>query len=300
MGVDVTTLTVTCLVLLALGYGVFVVLGRSSRFAPVVREAWPILHSETLIVGVVAGAFWIGGWGLAIGLLALNWRIGFEAATVLRRLTAMPPPIFLGALTAIAGFGASYVKINVLVIGALAVFAALCAYRLVGPNMSANSSKAGALELAIFPGVPLVVVTAVGLQGGYASWLLATFILVETFDSYALLGGKLFGKTKAFPNFSPNKTIEGLVLGTGMLMLTAALAGSVLAGLPVLASGGVALLVGLLAVAGDLAASRLKRRSGVKDYPRILAHQGGLFDIFDAWICAGFGVICIAVLFGLG
>jgi phosphatidate cytidylyltransferase len=37
-------------------------------------------------------------------------------------------------------------------------------------------------------------------------------------------------------------------------------------------------------VAGDLVASWLKRRAGVKDFPPIHAVQGGVLDIADAWI----------------
>jgi CDP-diglyceride synthetase len=41
------------------------------------------------------------------------------------------------------------------------------------------------------------------------------------------------------------------------------------------------------AIAGDLTASAAKRRAHVKDYPAIIASQGGLLDIYDSWIVAG-------------
>jgi CDP-diglyceride synthetase len=31
----------------------------------------------------------------------------------------------------------------------------------------------------------------------------------------------------------------------------------------------------------------MKRRAGVKDFPPLVPHQGGLFDIFDSWIATG-------------
>jgi len=85
-----------------------------------------------------------------------------------------------------------------------------------------------------------------------------------------------------------------------MLMLTAAIVGWLLAGLPALGSMTLALFVGALTVLGDLAASRLKRAAGVKDYPHLMRHQGGLLDITDAWIASGAGVICLAVRKGFG
>lgn len=299
MGLTVTALALTCFVLLAAGYGLFLALERNERLAPVVRDAWPILHTETLIVGAAAGAFWIDGWLLIIALLALAWRTGYEAATVAARRAALPAPVFLGAAMAFLGLLASLLPMVALVITALLALVACGALSRSG-RFPADSAQAVGVELVLFPGVPLIVFTAAGLNGGYGVWLLAAFILVETFDSYALLGGKLFGKTRAFPVLSPNKTVEGLATGAAMLMLTAALAGALLAGLPVLATSAVALFAGALTLAGDLTASRLKRRSGVKDYPAILPHQGGLLDITDAWITAGAGLVALAALLGLG
>lgn len=151
--------------------------------------------------------------------------------------------------------------------------------------------------LLLFPGLPLLVFVAAGLSGGYGPSLLLAFLLVETFDSYALLGGKFLGKTKAFPVLSPNKTIEGLAAGALMLMATAGL-GAWALGAPVVPALGLALLTGPLAVAGDLLASKIKRRAGVKDYPTILPRQGGLFDITDAWITVGAGFVLIALVLG--
>lgn len=150
-------------------------------------------------------------------------------------------------------------------------------------------------KLLAFPGVPLVIFVSAGIAGGHAAWLLLAFLFVETFDSYALLGGKVFGRTKAFPTLSPNKTIEGLAAGTVMLMATAGLGALVLAA-PLLPAMGLALLTLPLAVAGDLLASRIKRQAGVKDYPAVLPRQGGVFDITDAWITTGAGFVLISLI----
>ena len=54
-----------------------------------------------------------------------------------------------------------------------------------------------------------------------------------------------------------------------------------------------ALLVGVLAVVGDLAASRHKRIAGVKDFPQVLPRQGGLLDSLDSWIAACAGITAL-------
>lgn len=293
----VPALALTCFVLLGAGYLVFLLLGRVERLAPVIAEAWPILWMETLIVGTVAGAFWLGGWVLTLALLAHAARIGFEAASVVGRRHRLAHPAVIGG--AIAGLAAvaAMLPIALLCYAAPGVLALLVTLRRTTP---AEGPVAVALDLALFPALPLVVFTAAGLQGQFGIWLLAAFILAETFDSYALLGGKLFGKRKAFPTLSPNKTVEGLAIGAAMLVLTAAGVGALLAGVPVLVSAGVALAAGALTIAGDLAASHLKRLSGVKDYPQILPHQGGLLDITDAWIATGGGLVFLLTVLGLG
>ncbi|KMW57387.1 Phosphatidate cytidylyltransferase [Candidatus Rhodobacter oscarellae] len=151
------------------------------------------------------------------------------------------------------------------------------------------------LYVLAFPLLPLAVFTIGGMAQTYTAWLLLAYILVEVFDSFALLGGKLFGRTKAFPELSPNKTIEGLAAGAVMLMLVAA-GGAAVLGTAILPAMGLALLVAPLAVTGDLAASKLKRMSGVKDFPKVLPHQGGLLDTTDAWIVTGAVFVMLAHL----
>ncbi len=287
-------LALTCAVLLGAGYVLFLALGRMPRLAPAIREAWPILHTETLIVGTVAGAFWLGGWVLTLALLLLAGRTAYEAASVAARRGLPVPPVAAGLALPLLCSVSAFLPMAILITVTLAGLAAGLALRAAGTVRGAPW-----LDFVLFPVLPLFLFTAAGVQGLVSVWLLAAFILVETFDSYALLGGKLFGRRRAFPSLSPNKTVEGLAAGAVMLMLTAALVGAALAGLPVLSSAAVALFVGALAVAGDLAASRLKRLSGVKDYPRVLPHQGGLLDIADAWIAAGAGLVAAVGLAGV-
>jgi len=292
MTITTSSLALTCFTLLAAGYVLFAVLGQVKSLAPVIREAWPILLMETLIVGSAAGAFWIGGWVLTIALLALAARTGYEAAKVAGLRHSVGHPARIGGAIIVLALLASFVPMPLLAIAAPGAAALVITAIRAQKGKPDNPIKV-ALDLALFPVLPLVVFTAAGLQGLFETWLLIAFILVETFDSYALLGGKLFGKHKAFPILSPNKTIEGLAIGAVMLMLTAAGIGALLAGLPVLASAGIALFAGALTLAGDLLASRLKRLSGVKDYPQVLPHQGGLLDITDAWIVTGAGLVCL-------
>ncbi|MDF0600029.1 phosphatidate cytidylyltransferase [Psychromarinibacter sp. C21-152] len=291
----VQMLALACLVLLAIGYLVVLALMFVPATRRAARETFPILLTETLIVGVVAGAFFLGGWAILALAVLLTLRTAYEAARVTLPRIGIPgllPALLVAAGTLVLALLAAPLHPVLLASGAggatiLAIW--------IARHFARGRPVRIFAELAAFPVLPLVVFTAAALHGGAATLLIA-FLLVETFDSYALLGGKLFGRRKAFPVLSPKKTVEGLVTGAVMLMLTAAAAGALLFGFPVGAAALVALLTGLLTVAGDLAASRLKRAAGVKDFPRILPHQGGLLDITDAWIAAGAGLTVLAAL----
>ena len=113
-----------------------------------------------------------------------------------------------------------------------------------------------------------------------------SLLIVEIFDSFSLLGGRLIGKRPLAPKLSPKKTWEGLAVGLMAVACSAfALAAILDKKLPIVVA--IAAVATAGAIAGDLMASAAKRRAGVKDYPIILPVQGGLLDIMDAWIVAG-------------
>jgi phosphatidate cytidylyltransferase len=109
-------------------------------------------------------------------------------------------------------------------------------------------------------------------------------ILVGTFvgDSGAYIGGRWFGRRKLAPSVSPNKTVEGLLIGMLSALLATWLAGLYQDWL----SGPDALLLGvavaLAAPLGDLFESFVKRDAGTKDSGRMFGAHGGALDRLDA------------------
>ncbi len=109
-------------------------------------------------------------------------------------------------------------------------------------------------------------------------------VLVGTFvgDSGAYIGGRWFGRRRLAPSVSPNKTVEGLLIGMFTALLATWLAGTYQDWL----SGTDALLLGLaVAVAaplGDLFESFVKRDAGTKDSGRLFGAHGGALDRLDA------------------
>lgn len=122
-------------------------------------------------------------------------------------------------------------------------------------------------------------------QGTY---LLTAFVLITALDDIGgYFAGTKFGKHKMAPSISPAKSWEGWVGGMVASLLGGALFAGLLRDLSLLDGLGLALISTLLAPAGDLSESLVKRQLGVKDSGRLLPGHGGLLDRLDAIVfCA--------------
>jgi phosphatidate cytidylyltransferase len=132
--------------------------------------------------------------------------------------------------------------------------------------------------------VGLAIAHAILLRGTPHGDGIIIDILVGTFigDSGAYLGGRSFGTRRLAPRISPNKTVEGLVIGFVTAILATWCAGLYqdwLSGTDALLLG---VAVGLAAPLGDLFESQVKRDSGVKDTGRAFGAHGGALDRLDA------------------
>ena len=126
------------------------------------------------------------------------------------------------------------------------------------------------------------------LPGGkFHVWLI--FLCSWGCDTCAYCVGMLIGKHKMAPKLSPKKSIEGGIgglAGAALLGALYALAINKWGG----ASAGVgeyALICfvgGIISMIGDLAASAIKRDSGIKDYGTLIPGHGGILDRFDSII----------------
>ena len=118
---------------------------------------------------------------------------------------------------------------------------------------------------------------------GAVNVLVMCIIMVWVNDSFAYMGGSLFGKHKMWPRHSPGKTWEGTAIGVLVAMLTGVFFG------PLFATrlnwydwAVLGLICGVVGTLGDLAESMLKRSVGVKDSGKIMPGHGGFLDRFDS------------------
>jgi phosphatidate cytidylyltransferase len=113
-------------------------------------------------------------------------------------------------------------------------------------------------------------------------------VLVGTFigDTGAYFGGRLFGKRPLAPAISPNKTVEGLLIGMVCAVFAVWIAGRYQEWLP----GTHALVLGhgvaIVAPIGDLFESFVKREARTKDSGRLFGAHGGALDRLDAVLFA--------------
>jgi phosphatidate cytidylyltransferase len=141
-----------------------------------------------------------------------------------------------------------------------------------------------ALTLVGIYWVGLALAHAVMLRGLPHGEGIVLDVLVGTFlgDTGAYLGGRLFGSRPLAPSISPNKTVEGLLIGMVTAVLAVWFAGRYQDWLP----GTHALVLGvgiaLAAPVGDLFESFVKREAGTKDAGRLFGAHGGALDRLDA------------------
>ncbi len=140
--------------------------------------------------------------------------------------------------------------------------------------------------------------TAYGAGFGLIA-MLFLFAVVWASDVCAYFAGRTFGGPKLAPRISPNKTWSGF--GGGIL-------GGVLGGLfvlwifglgtPGIHHAGLAALLSLASIFGDLFESAFKRRFRVKDSGRIIPGHGGVMDRLDGFIFAAVAAAIIGISIG--
>jgi phosphatidate cytidylyltransferase len=112
--------------------------------------------------------------------------------------------------------------------------------------------------------------------------LLYLAVVVWAGDIGAYLVGRLMGGPRLAPRISPGKTWSGAVGGT----IAAVLAGAVAGYEHPLRAAALALALSVIAQAGDLLESALKRYFGAKDSGWIIPGHGGLLDRLDGVLTA--------------
>ncbi|MBD5391909.1 CDP-archaeol synthase [bacterium] len=132
----------------------------------------------------------------------------------------------------------------------------------------------------------VVMLIAVNVVGARTGLMLLLLIVICAADTGAWFFGRVFGGDKMWERISANKTWAGQIAGVICGTVAAVLFSLIIEDkfLPWLMWIGMS--VSLLSQYGDLTASWIKRRMGIKDFGNILPGHGGVIDRFDGWIYA--------------
>ncbi|MDN5926291.1 MAG: phosphatidate cytidylyltransferase [Hyphomicrobiales bacterium] len=197
------------------------------------------------------------------------------------------------ALAVVAAMLASGAATNALAVAFLVGIGVTLA---VGWGLGREMSAAAALAYAGLAAISLALLR--GDDGAGLKAILFLFAIVWATDIAAYFTGKTFGGPKLAPKISPGKTwsgaIGGTVAGVAAGVATAAAAGSGAVGLAAAA----AFMLAVVAQAGDLFESAVKRHFGVKDSSHVIPGHGGLMDRVDGLVAAGFALYLIGVALG--
>ncbi|HEY0622141.1 phosphatidate cytidylyltransferase [Sphingomonas sp.] len=225
-----------------------------------------------LLIAVAAAALWLGGFAfwlltaVAAIIMIHEWGGLHDAAPGQRKIAQYALTVPLAIMAPVAA-GPGFLAFG-LVLGAMFFIAAVTRNGMLGAG-------------AVYVGLPVLALLVLreaddGLL--LAFWAMA---LVWACDIGAYFAGRTFGGPKLMPAISPNKTWAGLiggVAGAGLfaaIMIILGLDWRLAAATPVLA---------VLAQAGDLYESWLKRRAGVKDSGDLLPGHGGVLDRLDGLV----------------
>lgn len=143
----------------------------------------------------------------------------------------------------------------------------------------------------IYPTIPFLTLYSIYKDFGISAiiWLIVIVVLT---DVGAFFGGKAFGKTPFSPT-SPNKTLEGAVIGLVIAITIGSFVGLGSLGGSFITSLLVSFAISLSSIFGDLFESYLKRNANLKDSGKILPGHGGVLDRMDAML---FGAITMHFL----
>lgn len=251
---------------------------------------------------------------MSIGKLPLLLTLLFISLVAFRELTkALKCSVdaakwngleILGSVSVVCYYAAVYFSgdfqmLFMCIVGAFLGMALI--YVLKFPKFSSEQVTAAFFSFLYAPiMLSFIYLTRMCPQGQYMVWL----ILISSWgcDTCAYVVGNLIGKKKIFPVLSPHKSLEGCIGG----VLGAALLGGLYGHFFVESQfpeqtvvwvvAFICAVGAVISMAGDLAASAIKRNHAIKDYGHLIPGHGGIMDRFDSVIVTAPMIYFLTVL----
>ncbi len=202
--------------------------------------------------------------------------------TTLRVIAGMAM-LFIGTLAAIAEyFGFNAVRW----LGIIVVLAMIYEYVRCLAHAERSVLRENRAMFAVFAALLVIMLLAINSVGQRPWIVLLVLLIICSADIGAWFFGRMIGGDKMWPKLSSGKTwsgqIAGIMCGTFAAIMYGLLGADTF--MPQLMWIGIS--VSLMSQYGDLTASYIKRKLGIKDFANILPGHGGVLDRFDGWIYA--------------
>jgi phosphatidate cytidylyltransferase len=270
--------------------------------------------SGVVLFGVVLGAAFLGYWGFGALMLLITVVGVWEFYQLAMAKGAMPQRcmgIVTSILLLVTAFSAILLAVPCVesVVGELLPFvllATIAAFALIffvevfrnkeNPTQNIASTIMGVIYVAL-PMSLMLFIPFMLSPDKWNPWIFLFYLfLVWGNDVFAYLVGISIGRHKMCPRLSPKKSWEGFFGGVLGSLAMGVLGAYVVEG-NYLVWLGLALVVSLSSVVGDLVESMFKRDAGVKDSGNFIPGHGGMLDRFDALILsAPFAFVYLCVM----
>ena len=255
--------------------------------------------SGVVLLGIVLAAAFTGYCGFS-ALLMLITIVGVWEFYQLAMAKGVVPQRCMGLIASLLLFGASYCALESVVggrgVGMLGFALALLLVTVIAliffvevfrnkenPLLNIATTIMGVAYVAL-PMSLMLFIPELLSPGVWNPWIFLFYLfLVWGNDVFAYLVGISIGRHKMSPRLSPKKSWEGFFGGILGSLAMGAFGAFVVEGSYIMWIG-LAFVVSLSSVLGDLVESMFKRDAGVKDSGNFIPGHGGMLDRFDAFI----------------
>ncbi len=238
---------------------------------------------------VFVGVTWLGGWVFVAVTVAIILIIQLEMIQIVEKQNVKiqkPFALLMGSAVFLMGLAPEIAWIFFLFLILLVMVTDMF---FSGPDSWREMMFLTAVAVlipALFSGLLMMRF----LGDDYTGFVLTLTLLlmVWTNDVFAYFGGRLMGRNQLAPIISPKKTVEGFIWGFLGCFVALAVCIYFIPGYPLAWPLAIpfAVIVGVMGPLGDLAESKLKRASAVKDSSGLMPGHGGFYDRFDAVLFA--------------
>jgi phosphatidate cytidylyltransferase len=257
--------------------------------------------SAFVILAIVIGLALAGTVGAYVLVFILASLALWEFIGLSERMGYRAPSWLLFPLGYFLAYSGTLLKhVDVTLVLSIAVLGGLTAFLVVPGKRQGVGRWALGMAGALYIGIPFnyYLLLYTSPHNGLV-WALFTIFAVVACDSAALLVGSRIGRHPFFRWISPRKTVEGAIAGVAGAIAVMVIGVTVVLGQSLLHGIALGVLVGIIAQAGDLVESQMKRVAEVKDSSNLIPGHGGALDRLDSILFPPILVYLYAMAFHL-